>query len=194
MEKESQRQLTILTEIAEGRPITQRAIADKMGMALGLVNLYLKRLVRKGYVKVSTIPSNRIKYLLTPKGVTEKARLTYEYMGYSLHLYRQTRKILREGLEPLLDRGGQRIAIYGTSEAAELTFLTLRELGLDVSAVISEDGGQGDFLGIPVRRLSDISPDGLDLIIMAGFPLEKPDIRTLKQHGIPDRKIFSLYP
>jgi DNA-binding MarR family transcriptional regulator len=194
MEKESQRQLTILNEIAGGRPITQRAIADKMGMALGLVNLYLKRLVRKGYVKVSTIPSNRIKYLLTPKGVAEKARLTYEYMGYSLHLYRQTRKTLREGLEPLLDRGVRRIAIYGTSEAAELTFLTLRELGLDVAAVISEDEDQGPFLGIPVRRLSDISPDGLDLIIMAGFPLEKPDIRSLKQHGIPDRKIFSLYP
>jgi DNA-binding MarR family transcriptional regulator len=194
MEKESQRQLTILTEIAEGRPITQRAIADKMGMALGLVNLYLKRLVRKGYVKVSTIPSNRIKYLLTPKGVTEKARLTYEYMGYSLHLYRQTRKTLREGLEPLLDRGVRRIAIYGTSEAAELTFLTLRELGLDVAAVISEDGGQGVFLGIPVRRLSDVSPESLDLIIMAGFSLEKPDLRSLKQHGIPDRKIFALYP
>ena len=97
MEKESQRQLTILTEIAEGRPITQRAIADKMGVALGLVNLYLKRLVRKGYIKVSTIPSNRIKYLLTPKGVAEKARLTYEYMGYSLQLYRKTRSAIREG-------------------------------------------------------------------------------------------------
>jgi DNA-binding MarR family transcriptional regulator len=194
MEKESQRQLTILTEIAEGRPITQRAIAEKMGMALGLVNLYLKRLVRKGYVKVSTIPSNRIKYLLTPKGVAEKARLTYEYMAYSLHLYRQTRKTLREGLEPLLDKGVHRIAIYGTSEAAELTFLTLRELGLDVSAIISENGGQGSFLGIPVCRLSDISPESLDLIILAGFPLEKPDVRALKQHGIPDRKIFSLYP
>ena len=52
MEKESQRQLTILTEIAEGHHITQRAIADKMGVALGLVNLYLKMLIRKGYIKV----------------------------------------------------------------------------------------------------------------------------------------------
>jgi DNA-binding MarR family transcriptional regulator len=194
MEKESQRQLTILNEIAEGRPITQRAIADKMGMALGLVNLYLKRLVRKGYVKVSTIPTNRIKYLLTPKGVAEKARLTYEYLGYSLNLYRQTRKTLREGLEPLLERGVRRIAIYGTSEAAELTFLTLRELGLEVVAVISEDGNKDGFLGIPIFCLSEIIPDDLDLIIMAGFPLEKPDVRFLKQHGIPAGKIFSLYP
>jgi DNA-binding MarR family transcriptional regulator len=193
MEKESQRQLTILTEIAEGRHITQRAMADKMDMALGLVNLYLKRLVRKGYIKVSTIPSNRIKYLLTPKGVAEKARLTYEYMGYSLNLYRQTRKILREGLEPLLDKGVNRVAIYGTSEAAELTFLTLRELGLEVVAVISEDGQSGGFLGLPLCRLSEIVPDDLDLIIVAGFPLEKLDVQPLKQHGIPDGKIFTLY-
>jgi DNA-binding MarR family transcriptional regulator len=194
MEKEDQRHLTILNEIAEGQYLTQRAIADKMGVALGLVNLYLKRLVRKGYVKVSTFPSNRIKYLLTPKGVAEKARLTYEFMGHSLNLYRETRRKIRAGLEPLIDRGVRRVAIYGTSEAAELTFLSLRELGLEISAVISEDEDQGAFLGIPVHRLSDISPDSMDLIIMAGFPLEKSDVRALEQHGIPDRKIFSLYP
>ena len=192
MEKESERQLTILTEIAEGRPITQRAIADKMGVALGLVNLYLKRLVRKGYIKVSTIPSNRIKYLLTPKGVAEKARLTYEYMGYSLQLYRKTRSTIREGLEPLLDRGVRRIAIYGTSEAAELTFLTLRELGLEVVAVIHEDGEKGDFLGLPVFTLSDFPSEELDLIIIASFTDNQRDISNITRQGFPQERILTL--
>ena len=194
MEKESQRHLTILTEIAEGKHVTQRAIADKMGVALGLVNLYLKRLVRKGYVKVSTIPSNRIKYLLTPKGVAEKARLTYEYVGYSLGLYRETRKNIREGLESLNGKGIRRVAIYGTSEAAELTFLTLREIGVEVSIVVSEDEHKSSFFGIPVRGLTEISPDDFDLIVVAGFPLDKLSVHSLEQYGIPDDKVFTLYP
>ncbi len=165
-----------------------------MGVALGLVNLYLKRLIRKGYIKVSTFPSNRIKYLLTPKGMAEKVRLTYEYLGYSLTLYRQTRKTLREGLEPLLKQGIRRIAIWGTSEAAELTYLTLREFGLEVVAVVGEDGAEGDFLGLPIRRPSDLKAEDLDLVIVAGFPMESPDTQLLKKNEIPDHKIFYPYP
>jgi len=192
MEKESQRQLVILNEIAEGRPVTQRAMAEKLGVALGLVNLYLKRLIRKGYIKVSTIPPHRIKYLLTPKGMAEKASLTYEYMDYSLSLYRQTRKTLREGLEPLKQKGVRRIAIFGLSEAAELTYLTLRELGLEVVAVVSPDGGAGDFLGVPVLRAADLKKEDPDLIVVPGFPKEVPNVNLLKENGIPEKKIFSL--
>jgi DNA-binding MarR family transcriptional regulator len=193
MEKEAQRHLSILNEIAEGKHVTQRAMADKMGVALGLVNLYLKRLIRKGYVKVSTIPSNRIKYLVTPKGAAEKARLTYEYMGYSLNLYRDTRKTIREGLKSRLTQGIRQVAIYGTSEAAELTFLTLREMGLEVMAIISEDGHKGTFLGIPMKSISDLYLKDLDLIIMANFPLDRSDIPSFLQYGIPAEKIFTLY-
>ena len=192
MEKEDHRHLTILNEIAEGHHITQRAIAYKMGVALGLVNLYLKRLTRKGYVKISTFPSNRIKYLLTPQGVAEKARLTYEFMGHSLNLYRETRRKIRAGLEPLIDRGVRRVAIYGTSEAAELTFLSLRELGLEVSAVISEDGREEPFLGIPIQSLTEISPKDLDLIILANFEVNPLTVSTIVNQGFPRESIFTL--
>jgi len=194
MEKEAQRHLTILNEISEGNHLTQRAIADKMGIALGLVNLYLKRLIRKGFVKVSNISSNRIKYLITPKGMAEKGRLTYEFMGYSLGLYRETRKNIREGLEALSGKGIHRVAIYGTSEAVELTFLTLREIGVEVSIIISEEGYKSSFLGIPVRGLDEVSPEEFDLIIVASFPLDEFRVQSLEQYGIPNGKVFTLYP
>src|SRR5574337_865739 len=104
MDRQAQRDLEILNTIAQGGPFTQRSLAQKMGIALGLTNLYLKRLARKGYVKLSTVPPNRIKYYLTPTGFAEKARLTYQYMDYSLQLYRQTRLALRQALEPLASR------------------------------------------------------------------------------------------
>jgi DNA-binding MarR family transcriptional regulator len=193
MEKEAQRHLTILNEIAEGNHVTQRAMADKLGVALGLVNLYLKRLIKKGYIKVSTIPSNRIKYLLTPKGMTEKARLTYEYMDYSLFLYREARKTIREGLASLVERGVRRVAIYGTSEAAELAFLTLRDLGLEVPVIISGEGDRQTFLGLPVLPLSQVSAEDLDLIIIASFIENSQDIKILTQYGFPSGRILTLH-
>lgn len=124
--------------------------------------------------------------------MAEKARLTYEYMDYSLKLYRQTRKALRDGLEPLRRKGIKKIAIYGTSEALELTYLTLRELGLEVIGVISRDGKEGDFLGVPLMAVSDLKQEDPDLIIVASFPSEILDLEYLKENGFPENKIFPL--
>ena len=94
MERQSERELEILIAIGEGKPLTQRALAQRLGVAVGLTNLYLRRLMRKGYVKVGGFPRKpavrkRLRYLLTGKGIAEKSRLTYEYMTHSLHLYRR---------------------------------------------------------------------------------------------------------
>src|SRR5438876_6632475 len=101
MERYRERDLEILTAIGEGRPVTQRALAARLGVALGLTNLYVKRLARKGYIKIVEFPRKpaarkRLRYLLTSKGLAEKSRLTYEHMTYSLDLFRRTRQTLRE--------------------------------------------------------------------------------------------------
>ena len=95
MDLQGQRDLQLLNEVEQDAGVTQRSLATKLGVALGLTNLYLKRLARKGYIKISTIPSHRIKYLLTPRGMAEKSRLTYAYMQYSLSYYREMRERLK---------------------------------------------------------------------------------------------------
>ncbi len=192
MEREAQRDFEILTELARGEPTTQRGLARKLGIALGLANLYLKRLARKGYIKITTIPPNRIRYLLTPKGLAEKTRLTYEYMEYSLQLYGQTRRLLRETLLPLARQGKRRVAIYGTTEAAELAFLTLRELSLELVGVVDGDGQSGTFLGFRVQSLTEVSPEGVDLIIVATFRPADEIVHALIRQGFPPEKIVSL--
>lgn len=192
MEREAQRDLEILSTIAQGGPVTQRGVAQKLGIALGLANLYLKRLIRKGYIKVTTIPPNRIKYLLTPKGFAEKTRLTYEYMDYSLQLYRQTRQALRETLSPLVQQGHCRVVLYGTGEPAELAYLTLRELGLELTAVVDGEGKGGKFLGVPIQALGDLPGEGADLIIVATFSAPDGMIEALTGKGIPREKIVPL--
>lgn len=192
MEREAQRDLEILRAIAQGEPVTQRSLAQKLGIALGLTNLYLKRLARKGYIKVTTIPPNRIKYLLTPRGITEKTRLTFAYMEYSLQLYRETRKALRESLGPLARQGHGRVVLYGTGEAAELAYLTLREVGIELTAVVDGNSKGGTFLGLPVVDLPDLPLEGVDLIIVATFGSADEIIRALTEKGISRETIVLL--
>ena len=99
MDIEAHRDLKLLEAVEENSRVTQRSLATKLGIALGLTNVYLKRLVRKGYIKCVNVQSNRITYLITPRGIAEKARLTYEFMDYSLHLYGEVRQHLRVVLQ-----------------------------------------------------------------------------------------------
>src|SRR6266536_1570953 len=125
MNVEARRELTVLEAVAGNQHITQRNLAGKLGVALGLTNIYLKRLIRKGYIKCVNVQSNRLLYLITPQGIAEKSRLTYEFMDYSLHLHREARQHLSEVLRPCRDAGARRIAVYGIGEAAELAYLSL---------------------------------------------------------------------
>lgn len=191
MDTESHRDLKLLDAIANDAQVTQRSLATKLGIALGLTNLYVKRLARKGYIKLVNIQPNRIRYLITPQGIAEKTRLTYEFMEYSLHLYGQARQHLRAVLLPLAAAGHKRIAIYGTGEAAELAYLSLRELGLEPAAVF--DGhGAGEFLGMPVQDIRAQDLASYDLIIVA--TLERPEalVAELVRQGVPREKLLTL--
>ena len=108
---EAHRDLKLLEAVEQDSRVTQRSLAQQLGIALGLTNIYLKRLVRKGYIKCVNVQSNRISYLITPRGIAEKARLTYEFMDYSLHLYGEVRQHLRSVLQDCA-AAGRRVAIY----------------------------------------------------------------------------------
>lgn len=194
-----ERNLEILTAVGEGGATTQRALAARLGVALGLVNLYLKRLAHKGYIKVSEFPEKpsarkRLKYLLTPKGLTEKTRLTYAYMDRSLAQYRLARHALRDALGDLAEQGKKRVALYGTGEAAELAYLTLREYGLEPIGVFSVFSGDGPatFLGAPARDCRELAAEEVDAVVIATF--DKPHVHTpaLLALGLPAEKLVPL--
>jgi DNA-binding MarR family transcriptional regulator len=193
MDLESQRDLKVLEAIAQEQRITQRSLAANLGIALGLANLYVKRLVRKGYIKCVNIQSNRILYLITPKGIAEKTRLTFEYIEYSFHLYRQVRAQLRAVLQPLQRAGHQRIAIYGTGDVAELAYLSVKEAGLDVAAIFDGAGGQM-FLGMPVLDIRDQQVVAFDLLIIAVLDPPEAIINRLVSYGVPGAKVRSVRP
>jgi len=188
---EAHRDLKLLEAVEQNSRITQRSLADKVGIALGLTNIYLKRLVRKGYIKCVNVQSNRISYLITPRGIAEKARLTYEFMDYSLHLYGEVRQHLREVLQECA-AADRRVAIYGRGEAAELAYLSLKEFGLDPVAIFDGASGREFFLGMPVRPISEHREVGFDLLIIASLERSSDHVAALVRDGIPADKLFPL--
>ena len=196
MERYRERDLEILTAIGEGRPLTQRALAQRLGVALGLTNLYVKRLAKKGFIKITEFPRKpharkRLRYILTPKGLLEKSRLTYDYMSYSLGIYRRTRETLREALSHLPGAGAKRVVLYGVGEAAELAYVTLKELGLEPIAVFDREEG-GVFLGLPVRPIAHAAGADLDAVVIATFDRPEPDIAELTRLGLAREKLLTL--
>lgn len=192
MDVESRRDLQLLEALEQEASITQRNLATRLGIALGLTNLYLKRLIRKGYIKCVTVSPNRLVYSLTPKGMARKARLTYEFMKYSLDFYRDARQHLRRSLMQAVTPQ-KRVAIYGTGDAAELVFLLIREMGLELVAVFGPEQ-DGRFLGLPVNAIADHSSAVYDVLIVAVLERPAGTTKLLRQLGIPENKVLMLRP
>ena len=122
-----------LLEALETQPETSQAdLAVQVGVAVGTVNWYLKRWTSKGYVKIKRIGRWRWRYLLTPSGVREKARLAGEYVEASMALYRRTRTEAKRLLSQVKDAGYQQVRLTGEGDIAEIAALTCLELGLGV--------------------------------------------------------------
>ncbi len=191
MNLQGQRDLLLLTEVERDGGVTQRSLAAKLGVALGLANLYLKRLVRNGYIAITTIPSRRIRYVLTPEGSAEKSRLTSLRLEYALSHYRELRARLREALSQMARNGMNRVVIYGTSELAEMTYLSLREMQMTLVGFV-DDGRQESFLSYPVRSLDVLREWQFDAVLLANFD-QQTGVRTkLEHHQVPDSKIIAL--
>ncbi|MGH6953338.1 MAG: winged helix-turn-helix transcriptional regulator, partial [Alphaproteobacteria bacterium] len=105
--------LGVLEAVHGNSALTQRSAARELGIALGLANAYLRRCVKKGWVKVRQVPPNRYAYYLTPKGFTEKSRLTAEYLSSSFKFFRRARAECDELFRRCAARGWRRVALCG---------------------------------------------------------------------------------
>lgn len=142
--------LGVLTAIEGNAAHSQRSLAGELGIALGLTNAYLKRCVKKGWVKVQHVPANRYAYYLTPGGFAEKARLTAEYLTYSFGFFRDARSQTEALLRDVADRGWRHIALIGASELAEIAALSAADTPVDVVGIVDGARAPGRLAGLPV--------------------------------------------
>lgn len=124
--------LRILEHIERNPDVTQADLAARLGVAVGSVNWYLKRLINKGYIKVRQMQRRRLKYFVTPQGLALKAKLTSQYMEVSLRVYRELRQAARETLAQVHGKGYTAVKADGKDEAMEIFRLTCLEDGVAV--------------------------------------------------------------
>ncbi|MGZ9163758.1 MAG: winged helix-turn-helix transcriptional regulator [Anaerolineales bacterium] len=129
---EELRELTLLEKIENDPDVNQSTLATQLGVAVGTVNWHLKRLIAKGYVKVKRAERKKLRYIITPDGISLRARLAVDYVERSFSLYRKTRQRVREYLSEIKSAGYNRIRIVGKGDVEDICRLTCLEHGIVV--------------------------------------------------------------
>jgi DNA-binding MarR family transcriptional regulator len=201
----NERDWRILAEIEAGPSRSQRSVARKTGIALGLTNLILRRMVRQGLVRLIHVKRNRVLYLITPAGIAEKARLSRAYLVRNARFYAQTRDRVR-GSFAALSAACQRhtgcekrIVFFGAGDIGEIAYVCLRDSDLKLVGVVG-DRDERRFFGFPVYPLSSLK--GLELDGQAFDHLVVTDLdtadglsqvsRQLEERGLPSDRVFWL--
>lgn len=119
--------LSLLTNIEHDPDVTQADLATQLGIAVGTVNWHLKRLISKGYVKVSRAERRKLIYLITPEGLALRARLTVDYIEQQFNLYRRVRLKVKEYADQLKTEGFDHVRLLGEGDVADIIRLTCLE-------------------------------------------------------------------
>ena len=199
---DSEQTLDLLGAVEHDAHASQRRLSTSLGVALGLTNALIKRCVRKGLIKVKTIPAGRYGYYLTPRGFSEKSRLTAEYLKISLDFFRRARSETDELLAFAAAQGWRRIALAGTGEMAEIATLAARENAIELIGILDPGANRPSFGGLPVIAtaaelgpidailLTDIRrPQQVFDVLAKDFPTDRilvPEIMRIRQ---PTQKV-----
>lgn len=182
--------LGVLEAANSGGPMSQRRVAAQLDIALGLVNAYVKRCVRKGLLKVSQAPARRYAYYLTPEGFAEKSRLTAEYLTHSFSFFREARSDCSALLSHAKTAGWRRLAIAGVSDVAEVATLCAMEAELEIIGIVDTGGVPRQFVGRPVVTSYDGLVASADGILVAAIEnLEGVAAEAVAAFG-PDRVLI----
>lgn len=182
--------LSLLQSIEERNDLTQRNLAERLNLALGLTNSYLKRCLKKGLIKIEQVPANRYLYYLTPKGFSEKSRLTAKYLSSSFQFYRRASDACLTVFKCCHSQGWDRVVVCGVSDLAEIAVLHSTQADITVLGVYDKKYKMPDFLGYPVWNSLDQIPKKSVCVVTA---LDRPEqMRKELQKIIDEERILFL--
>ena len=166
---EALRDLQTLEAIEERPDISQRDLAARLGVAVGLTNACLRKMARKGWIKIRRVNSRNISYHLTRAGIAEKARLSIEFTEATIGFYRQAKQTVSQTLGLLETLGVTRVLVLGATDLAEIVAICSPAYGVEIVAIVdgSDEGQERSILGsspIPVEMVPD---DGFDALVVA---------------------------
>jgi predicted transcriptional regulator len=158
-----------LLDAVERGDVTQRRLSSELGIAVGLVNTYIKRCINKGLIKVQQIPSRRYAYYLTAKGFVEKSQLIGSYFVHSFDFFRRARASCETTLTTAAAAGHKRIGLAGANELTEIAIIVATDIDVAIVAVIDEQTTKTQFLGIPVIKTLQAASGMVDAVVITNL-------------------------
>lgn len=186
------RTLHLLEEIERNHSPSQRQLARHLDISLGLVNSFIKRLAHKGYFKVTHIPKNRVRYILTPEGAAEKSRLTYEYIKLSYVFFKDARKKMQKLLKDLESQGVKRVIFFGATELAEIAYLSLHDTNIELAAVLDDLNVGKRFFDHMIQATGLLESAIFDRILLTTTEFGELKPEGLKKFGITPERVVTL--
>jgi DNA-binding MarR family transcriptional regulator len=189
------RDLQFLEEIEQNPKVSQRELSNKFGIALGVTNACIKRMARRGLIRLKGFPPRRIAYYVTPKGFSEKSKLMLHFFSYNIQHYAEMKKVISKKLLEMQESGIRRVAFFGVSDEMEIAYITLQGSDMKLVGIADEEGGkQGTrLLGHKVLSLGEMKGLNPDAILITSMKEQKSYINSLmRQKGPNSAKIFSI--
>jgi DNA-binding Lrp family transcriptional regulator len=176
------RDLRLLEELEKNPIVSQRELSHKFGIALGVTNACLKRMARKGLIRIRDLNPRKIGYYLTPKGFVEKTRLTIHLISFRVQHYSELKKVIANRLLEMQRDGRQRVVFYGVSDEMEVAFVTLQGVNLKLVGIVEDDQKLKPQIIFgyelePVSRVQELKPD---CILITSLSENEKKKQTLK--------------
>lgn len=171
--------LGLLDSVDRDGTQSQRRLASELGIAVGLVNAYIKRCVNKGLIKVNEVPARRYAYFLTPRGFAEKSRLTVEYLSISLSLFRRAKADYLALFQAMHARGADNIALLGISDLTEIAMICAPDSGVAIVAVVDSRGERDQFFRLPVVKSLEEVEGRVDAVIVTDLRIAPEEIEAV---------------
>jgi DNA-binding MarR family transcriptional regulator len=158
------RELRLLEELERNPIVSQRELSHRFGIALGVTNACLRRMARKGWIRIRDLNPRRIGYYLTAKGMLEKTRLTIHLISFRVQHYSELKKVIGDRLLEMQRKGMQRIVFYGVSDEMEVAYITLQGVNLKLVGIVDDDKKVTSSIMFgyeiePVSRVQELKPD-----------------------------------
>lgn len=190
--KDELREFQLLSEIEKSPHLSQRTLSKRLGIALGLTNLCIKRLVKKGYIKISNVDNRRINYLITPEGIAEKTRLSYEYLKSTISFFGKVRKIIVKDFQKLEAEGHRKLVFYGAGEEAEIAYISLHQTDLSLVGVVDDERHGEQLFGYLIMEPHMVSDLDFDVVVVVTFEKNRERRDALIELGVEPEHILML--
>lgn len=162
----------ILEHIESTPLLNNRMVAKKLGCSVKLAHDLLRKMVDRGYLHIKKVHSRRWDYFLTPKGISEKIRLTYEFLQFSMQFYKDARKKSSQLCRNFAESGLTKVAIFGAGDLAEVVYLGIKEWNIELIDIFDDDVEK--FLNHKVKKTKELEFSKAEAIIVCTYDPQKP--------------------